>query len=194
MRVANSENYTLIQVESAHEKALAQLYNWQCNETHRDKFCFTPVTNSVIPYTEEGFRQFVDAIIDVTGFSRYYMLYDLVSDTFYGTISYRDFNQRNYTAEISYYLPASERGKGLGEHMLRLFLKQLFSTDYLPYINKLQAETSAFNIGSCRILENCGFKLIGKNPQHYWWNGERFDQHIYVLLRDDYCAQQQAGC
>jgi len=102
-----------------------------------------------------------------------------------GEIKGFDYNQRNHSLEFGYYLPAANRNKGYGEIMIKLFISEAFE-DTRYELNKLYATTSGNNEASKRVLEKIGFKLDGKNREHYWIDGKRYDQFIYSLLKKEW--------
>ena len=102
-----------------------------------------------------------------------------------GKIKLFDYNSRNHSAEIGYYLPEHNRNKGLGRIILELFISISFADkDY--NLNKLYATTSSNNISSIKLLEKCGFRLDGRLREHYWINESKYDQCVYSILKSEF--------
>ena len=60
-------------------------------------------------------------------------------------------------AEVSVYISHAERGKGVGE----LLLKELISQSEANGIWTLQSSIFSENISSIRLHEKCGFRIVG---------------------------------
>ena len=52
-------------------------------------------------------------------------------------------------------------------------------------IVRIYAEPYAYNTGSRRVLEKCGFTLEGTLRQSVYKNGRMLDSCIYALLREE---------
>ena len=65
---------------------------------------------------------------------------------------------------------------------LNSFCACLFQTFGL---NKVYAQTGAFNQASVRLLERTGFRRDGVLRQHHPWNGVLWDDYLYSLLAED---------
>ncbi len=169
------------------ETMLKQYYLWQLNEENRDHFCYTPVGNGKMPYTEEGWERFHDAARERLLKKAYVeMLQNRETGDYLGWISLQSYNMRNQCAEISYYMPPEHRGKGLGSIMIDHFLRKVFSDDFFWSLHSIIAETGDFNTPSIRILEKAGFKLDGRVRDHYFLNDTFHDQLIFTLLKSEF--------
>ena len=109
-------------------------------------------------------------------------IYPLDSEELLGKLTAADYNSRNRSAEIGYYLLPSYREKGYMVKSLYTFCDFLFRVGQL---NKLYAQTGAFNMPSVRLLEHLGFHRDGVLRQHHELNGVLWDDYLYSLLADE---------
>lgn len=106
-------------------------------------------------------------------------IYSLVGEELLGKLTAADYNPRNRSAEISYYLLPSHRNKGYMVKSLYTFCNSLF---FFGRLNKLYAQTGAFNVPSVCLLERLGFHRDGVLRQHHELNGVLWDDYLYSLL------------
>ena len=99
-----------------------------------------------------------------------------------GKLTAGDYNPRNRSAELGYYLAPAFRGNGYMTTALSIFCTCLFQTFGL---NKVYAQTGAFNQASVRLLEQIGFHRDGILRQHHQWNDVLWDDYIYSLLAEE---------
>lgn len=66
---------------------------------------------------------------------------------------------------------------------LKLLLAYLFEHTVL---NKVYAQTGAFNLNSIYLLESLGFHQDGRLREHHELNGVFYDDFIYSMLSSDY--------
>jgi RimJ/RimL family protein N-acetyltransferase len=187
-----TDTFRLIRISAEDTDSLRQICRWQGAETNRTRFCCDPVSDEPIPFTEQRFAHFAKAMEEVLGETEYHLLSDSKGNPLgYATLC--DYNPRNRTACISYYLPPEHRGQGLGSIMLQRLIDEAFAESHRPFIERLWAETGAFNEPSVRLLTKFGFHLDGRIREHYWLDGERFDQLIFTLLREKYVEKDRGG-
>ena len=99
-----------------------------------------------------------------------------------GKLTASDWNPRNRSMEIGYYLCPEWRGKGYMRFALQTFCSMLFLDQGC---NKIMAQTGAFNVSSIRLLESCGFRRDGVLRQHHEKGGILYDDFLYSLLADE---------
>ncbi|MBD3160848.1 MAG: GNAT family N-acetyltransferase, partial [Candidatus Eisenbacteria bacterium] len=104
--------------------------------------------------------------------------------------SYFDLNARNRSAEIGYLIAPESRGKGLGREAVGLLLQFLFNGLGL---NKVYAQTGAFNIPSIRLLETLGFQRDAVLREHHLYEGRLHDDYVYSLLVREWRERRGAG-
>jgi RimJ/RimL family protein N-acetyltransferase len=77
-------------------------------------------------------------------------------------------------------------GKGVGNRACRIMLDYAFTVRNLE---RVYAESYAFNIPSIRFLQSVGFTLEGIHRQHEVHNGMRHDMHYYGYLKEEFYAR-----
>lgn len=87
------------------------------------------------------------------------------------------------TAEIGYWLGVPFWGRGIMTGAIKEIVKFSF---YEFDIYRLFAQPYARNIGSCHILENCGFSKEGVLRSNIYKNGMIFDGCMYSILKSEY--------
>lgn len=96
-----------------------------------------------------------------------------------GEVSFFNYNPLNRSAEIGLLIDPDERKKGYGKEAIRLLCRYLFKYRGL---NKVYAQTAAFNEDSIMLLESLSFKKDANLRDHYFYNGEFHNGFIYSLL------------
>lgn len=99
--------------------------------------------------------------------------------TLVGRIRFFDLNHRNRSCEIGYLTAPSARGKGYAREAVAVLLAYLF--DGLG-LNKVYAQTGAFNAPSIRLLEALGFKKDAILREHHLLGGVLHDDLVFSTL------------
>lgn len=107
-----------------------------------------------------------------------------------GKITASDYNPRNGSAEIGYYLLPDYRGRGLMRWSVSALCGLLFERAGL---RKVYAQTGSFNEASVRLLRGLGFHLDGVLREHHELNGEFLDDCVFSLLRREYGGAVPGG-
>ena len=159
----------------------AQLYAWKVDERNKEHFTSTPMTDL------ESFQEYVEKQEKKRKEnSTIERVFCSISDnSLVGQIRGFNFNSRNLSIEVGYYLPEISRGKGYGKIMLLHFINELFG-DSILQLNKVYAKTSSNNTGSVKILEKCGFVFEGSSRNHYFIDSQYFDEFNYSILRKEW--------
>jgi RimJ/RimL family protein N-acetyltransferase len=76
--------------------------------------------------------------------------------------------------EVGYWIGKEYWGKGIATQALRAFLGQIAE-------RPLYAHVAKSNLGSIRVLEKCGFCLIGDDPEFSATGGEPVAGYIFKL-------------
>jgi ribosomal-protein-alanine N-acetyltransferase len=97
-----------------------------------------------------------------------------------GKISFFNFNSLNLSAELGILIDPDERQRGYAKEAMMVLMKYLFSYRNL---NKVYAETAAFNGSAVKLLESLNFKKDGTLRSHHFYDGEFHNKFIYSLLR-----------
>jgi len=110
-----------------------------------------------------------------------FRIVDAATDEVIGGINLR-FGDHDL-AEISYFLRASVRGRGLATRAVRLAARWAF--DELA-IERIELRVHPENAPSRRVAERAGFTREGaESASRAWPDGSRFDSIVYSLLRSD---------
>jgi RimJ/RimL family protein N-acetyltransferase len=110
-----------------------------------------------------------------------FRIVDATTDEVVGGVNLR-FGEHDI-AEISYFLRASARGRGLATRAVRLVVRWAF--DKLA-IERIELRVHAESAPSRRVAERAGFTREGvERASRAWPDGTRFDSIVYSLLRTD---------
>jgi RimJ/RimL family protein N-acetyltransferase len=77
--------------------------------------------------------------------------------------------------EVTYWIGRAYWGKGIGTRALAAFLAQVNTT------RPIYARVAQDNLGSSRVLEKCGFKVIGETRGFAKARGEEIDELLLEL-------------
>jgi RimJ/RimL family protein N-acetyltransferase len=106
-----------------------------------------------------------------------------------GVVGLSHWSAIDATAEISFYIgPPEARGQGYARASLTLLLDWGFRDMRLE---RVWAETYAFNSASARLLSTLGFVEEGRLRAHVFRDGRRWDSLVLGLLRDEWMARVQ---
>ena len=86
-------------------------------------------------------------------------------------------------AEIGYALSTTFQRRGLMPHALtQLLADMLFQTR----LERIEARCATDNTASQKVLERVGFLREGHLRGYFVLDGERVDNHLFAILRDDF--------
>lgn len=100
-----------------------------------------------------------------------------------GMVTFFDFNPLNRSAELGVMIDPDEQKNGYAKEAVRLLAGFLFKSWGL---NKVHAQTAAFNKAAVALLESLGFKKDGTLREHYFHESEYYDGYIYSLMAYEY--------
>ncbi|MFH1430309.1 MAG: GNAT family N-acetyltransferase [Candidatus Uhrbacteria bacterium] len=101
-----------------------------------------------------------------------------------GTVGLHGIHWIDRVAETGWMIGAKEHWrKGCGSEMVMLILRYAFATLNL---RKVVSSALATNVGSNRIHERCGYRLIGQRRAHVYRNGVYVDMNLYELFAEDF--------
>jgi len=92
-------------------------------------------------------------------------------------------------AHLGYAVDAALWGRGVATAGVRLVLHEAFTSLQL---HRVEAAVMPHNVRSIRVVEKCGFVLVGLSPRHLRIAGEWRDHLLYELTAEDWSAQQTA--
>jgi ribosomal-protein-alanine N-acetyltransferase len=96
-----------------------------------------------------------------------------------GTAMIFNFDQSAQHAEIGYVFHKDHWGKGYGTEIVTLMNDFAFNSLNL---HKLHANVTHANIGSVRVLEKNGFKLVGRLKDYYFIEDKYYDELFFEKL------------
>jgi len=92
-------------------------------------------------------------------------------------------NWEHGLAEIGYALSSGYQRRGLMVEALNLLLADIF---FRTCIERIEARCSIENVGSQKVLTKLGFRREGTLRGYFVLQGERIDNYLYAILRDDF--------
>ncbi len=96
-----------------------------------------------------------------------------------GAAGFFNYNPLNRSAELGIIIDHDEQKKGYGKEALQILSRHLFGYRGL---NKVYAQTAAFNESAIGLLQSMGFKKDATLRDHYFFDREFHDGFIYSLL------------
>ena len=156
---------------------LIYIYSWS-NKEIEEKMTCRPILNKTINETIELYKSLL--ISDNT----YILgLYNINNNELLGKITLFDYNYRNKSLEIGYYLIPKFRKNGYMNEAIKIILNLLFRK---LNMNKVYAQTASFNSDSNSLLKLNKFKLDGILREHHELNEVFYDDYIYSILRSEF--------
>ncbi len=104
-------------------------------------------------------------------------------DEYLGTISLKDINLTNKSAEYAISLRRVAWGKGYAKHASLLLLDKAFNEYEL---HRVFLTVLADNDKAIHLYERCGFKKEGQLRQHIFKDGKYVDWCLYGILADEF--------
>lgn len=103
-----------------------------------------------------------------------------------GRISLNDYNPRNGSVEMGYWLAPDFRGQGWMRRALALFCPAVLLHGGL---NKIMVQTASFNEASLRLMAGLGFHEEGRLREHHELEGRLYDDVLFSLTAGDLRAR-----
>lgn len=152
-----------------------------------DKELSKKTLNIPYPYPEDGAKQFYEATIkgESEGTVRLFVLEE--NQKFIGQIAL-SMNQADNSAELGYWIARPFWGAGFGTEAAEFITEFAFEQLHLK---KLFAAAQADNIGSRRILEKVGMRLISTTEKDRFRFGQWSDTAHYELTDQDFENKNQ---
>ena len=126
---------------------------------------------------EERQRRFKEKIPSIFAIRR------MIDNRFIGEISLYNLNPKNRSVGVGYFTGADYRQQGYTKEGLWLLLNYLFK---VVGLNKVMADTGAFNQASIALLKSLGFRQDGCLRQHQLLDGVLHDQLLFSLLAEEW--------
>ncbi len=118
-----------------------------------------------------------------TGMSLHYAIADS-DDQYLGTISLKDIDNENGTAEYAITLRKPVQGKGVAYKATRLILDKAFRELKL---RRVFLSVHADNAAAIKLYEKSGFSYEGEFRNHFLIDGKPVGWKWYGMLREEYC-------
>lgn len=162
-----------VRITLLQEDDLAFLHLW------KTQIDISYITSKAIQHIslEERQRRFKEKTPSIFAIRR------IVDDRLVGEISLYDLNPKNRSAGVGYFTAADYRQQGYTKEGLGLLLNHLFKQVGL---NKVMADTGAFNQASIALLKSLGFRQDGCLRQHQLLDGVLHDQLLFSLLAEEW--------
>ncbi|RFZ79703.1 N-acetyltransferase [Lacrimispora amygdalina] len=96
-----------------------------------------------------------------------------------GKVSFNDYNPRNNSMELGYYIIPRYRKNGYMSEALTNLFNVLFG---IIRINKIYAQTASFNAQSIGLLKKMNFKKDAILRDHHELDGKLYDEYIFSVL------------
>jgi len=97
-------------------------------------------------------------------------------------------NWEHGLAEAGYALSTEFQGQSVMTEALQVLLDDLFVNTLLE---RVEARCAIENVASQRVLEKNGFQREGHLKGYFKLRGQRVDNYLYGVLRDDYLAMRR---
>ncbi len=107
-----------------------------------------------------------------------------------GTCGYNHWIRSNNSGEMGYDLAHRYWGHGLMTEALQSIIR--FGFERMD-LNRIEADVTAGNDASARVLQKLGFTEEGLLRQRGFWKGRYHDLRMFGLLREDWKAQDGPG-
>lgn len=111
-----------------------------------------------------------------------YVMRRIADGKFLGEFSLYGYNAKNRSVGVGYFTGKDHRQQGYTKEGLSLLVDYLFQ---VVGLNKVMADTGAFNQGSIALLKASGFKQDGCLRQHQLFEGVLHDRLLFSLLAQD---------
>jgi len=104
-------------------------------------------------------------------------------DRMIGMCGLYDWDRENRHIDLGYHIVPAEWGKGFASEAARALITWAF--DRLD-VHRIQADCTAGNDASERVMIKCGFTFEGIRREHFWEHGRFVDNKYYGLLRHEF--------
>lgn len=129
------------------------------------------------PSLDERKRRFQEGVPPIFAIRR------LSDQQLLGEISLYNLNPKNRSAGVGYFTGPEYRRQGYTKEGMWLLLNYLFQ---VVGLNKVMADTGAFNYASIALLRSLGFRQEGCLRQHQLLDGVLHDQLLFSVLAEEW--------
>lgn len=155
--------------------ALLQLEDLEIIHHWKSQIDISYITAKAIqhPSLAERQKRFQEGVPSVFALRR------ITDDRLIGEISLYNLNPKNRSAGVGYFTGVDYRRQGYTKEGLGLLITYLFQ---VVGLNKVMADTGAFNHASIALLRSLGFQQDGCLRQHQLLDGVLQDQRLFSVL------------
>jgi len=112
-----------------------------------------------------------------------YIIYDNITNDKVGYFSFKITNDVSKSGKIALKFIREARGKNYGTDTLKLMMSYLFNK---MNMHRLFTSIVAYNKGSIKLFEKCGWINEGNERQSIYMNKAYHDNFCYSMLLDEY--------
>jgi len=105
------------------------------------------------------------------------------NDEYLGTVSLKELDFENKSAEYAIILRKKAQGKGVAYEATGLVLRKAF---YEYDLHRVYLNVLADNSSAIRLYERCGFKYEGEFREHLFLNGRYVNWKWYGILKGEF--------
>lgn len=117
------------------------------------------------------------------GMDIHYAVVNTEEDEYLGTVSLKNIDLVNGTAEYAIITRKKAHGRGIGFKATGLILKKAFLELHL---RRVYLSVYSDNNDAIKLYEKCGFRLEGEFRKHFIIDGKYIDWRWYGILNDEY--------
>lgn len=135
------------------------------------------------PYTESDAQYFVEAVQMQKMLNKRQMNWAIRNsngDVIGGIGLHGKYSESPHRDELGYWVARSYWGRGIMTRVLKTLCRFL-QDEY--GLTRIEAPVFESNIGSCRVVEKCGFAMEGIMRKAYFKNGKYIDGKLYALVK-----------
>lgn len=171
MRIDLGNGYSLRRFLYGDASALAKHgSNYKIARNLRDSFPH--------PYSIEHARAWIQYVKEHESKTRFAIAHN---EEAIGEIGFvRQLDVHRFGAEIGYWISEDHWGQGIGSKALSLVSQYAFDEAGMV---RLFADVAEHNVGSCRVLEKCGYQLEAVLRNHIYKEEQFFDQLVFGLIK-----------
>ncbi|MBD3170610.1 MAG: GNAT family N-acetyltransferase [candidate division Zixibacteria bacterium] len=168
---------SMVTILPAEPEDVEMFYRWSSSD---ERHLFT--CRETYPPSKDAFGRFYISEIN-SNRSRWFKVQRNRGKRMVGKITMFNINPRNRSCELGMFFEKKYRGKGYGKRAVALVAEYMF---YQMNMNKIYAQTGAFNEPTVALLESLGFKREGVLRKHHFADGKYYDDYVYGIFESEW--------
>ena len=172
----------MIKIRQLKEKDAPLMLEWMHDSVIQK--CFR---KSMLDYTIDDALEFIgksEIPKEVkSGDNLHFAVVDEIDDCYLGTISLKNVDLENGTAEYAIVIRKAFHGKGIGFQATRLILEKAF---YEIGLHRVYLSVYSNNVGAAKLYERCGFVCEGEFREHFLLNSKYVGWKWYGILKEEF--------